>query len=502
MEKLKRKLFFWLLVLLFLVIAPTVVLRSIGYRFDTSRGIFVHSGAITLKTNPQTAQIYLNGKEDTSGKINRINNSYNLTGLLPKNYEITVTADGFQPWTKKTEVHSGVSSEFWNILLIRNEYEKTDYQLSEVNRFFISPKNKILAYAKNSESGLSVGVLDIQDSSVETTFSFPRWKLLDESHKENIEWSPEEDFLSIPVEQTESVTVSRASAKGPAVHEEKTTYAYFIADPNTQETFNLNQFLGLADLRDVRWDPKEKNYLFFLSQDSLYRANIKDASDLTKIAANVSAYELSQDYAYYTQSPNEIVYKTELNGKSERKQITENFPEIPSSPTDRLIVYDNERIAFIDKNKNLFLYNKGEHGTYFKKLGASIETIQFSNDGKKLLYAGANEISVYFLRDWKVQPVRAENESVNITRYSEPLKNIQWFKDYEHILFTTGAQIKIIELDPRDYRVCADVFKTNSADPFMVYNHAEEKLFFIDQNNNANNLYSIVFPEETTILGL
>ena len=252
----------------------------------------------------------------------------------------------------------------------------------------------------------------------------------------------------------------------------------------------------------MRWDPRDRDYLFFLLSNSLYRANIKEKDNLSLIAEDVSSYELSKTDVYFSRLTNQLVYKSSLDGKSDKYQITDNFPEVNSLLIDKLIIYDESRIAFLNSDKRLFIYNKGEHGNYFRKLSDNIEGMQFSNDGKKIIYWTKNEISVYFLRDWNVQPTRSENEIQGITRYSEELKNVQWFKDYEHIIFSSGAQIKIIELDSRDHRNTMDLPRLDIDNSFIVYNNSLEKLFFIDKGPASDNvLYSIIFPEKTSILG-
>lgn len=484
MEKLRRRIFFWTLVALFFVVAPAIIMNARGYRFDFSRGVFVHSGSIMLKINPQDFNSYVNGKLETSKKINRVNSSYTLTGFIPGNYEIAIGADGFQTWTKKTEVHSGLASEFWNILLVRKDYARAAFETQGLDNFFISPKDKNIALAKNTGEGIEMRILNIAGKTITGSFSFPASVFDDKTREENIEWSPDEDYLSVPVKITDE------------------KYNYFIANPADGSSFNLNLFLEKEEIRNVRWDPKDKNYLFFLSGNGLYRAGITDKNDLKLIAGNVSAFDLSKTGVYYTQSPNELIFKTSLDGAASPAQLTNNFPDASISPTKKLIIYDDDRIAFLSSDHKLFIYNKGERDTYFRKLGDNIQSLQFSDDGKKLLFAGDNEIFAYFLRDWSVQPERVENEIQSITRYSETLENIQWFKDYEHIIFSVGPYAKIIELDLRDHRNCMDILKTAGNEPRLTYNHSSERLFFIDKNGDSSDLYNIVFPEPGAFLGL
>jgi hypothetical protein len=497
MERFKRKLFFWSLVLIFFIITPTIVLQARGYRFDWHRGVFVYSGTISFKSNPQNITATLNGVVDETAKLNRINSSFNLSGLLPADYTLGISAPDFYPWNKKIDVHSGVSSEFWNIVLTRKDYTKTNYvQTSGIDKFFTSPKNRFIAFTTNSDQGLSVKELDLNSNLITRNYELNGWKLIAENKKENIEWSPEENYLSVPVEKNAPANFSSA--------ENVLSLAYYIIDrAQTQNSnLNLNTFLEKNNIRYVRWDPKEQGYLFFLEGDALFRANIKNSTDITKIADNVSAYDLSYNAVYFVQKSNNLVFMTSLDGKTEKTQITNNFPDANNPTIARVTVYDESRIAFLDQAKNIFIYNRGEHEEYFRSLGTQAEEMHFSNDGKKLLFYSNNEISVYYTRDWTVQPIRNENELSNITRYSESLKNTQWYKDYEHIIFSVGKYTKIIELDGRDHRNCLDLINTNLDSSFVIHSNGLEKLFFTDQKDGVVILKSITFPEPTPILGI
>ena len=487
----KRTLFFWVLTISFLITAPIIVLQAKGYRFDMKRGVFVYSGAITFKANPQSVNIKLNQKQTSSQKLNMLNNSYSLTDLMPGYYNIQISAPGFQSWKKRIAIHSGIASEFWNILLVRDHYSESHFNTPGVDRFFISPKNKFLAYNTSSNQGLTVRILDINSQKETAQFKFLDWFFNGKTTQENIEWSPNENYLSIPVK--------KKLLKKTSAIQSKNERDYFIVDLKQKNSFNLEKLFHKKEISHVRWDPVEKNYLFFLVKNTLYKANIQKADSLTIIAKHVSSYDLSKAGIYYSQNPNNLVFRIDLDGKSNLIQITNNFPENKDLTVNKLIVYDDSRIALLTKNKNLFIYNKTNSHNYFNKIGTNINSFQFSNDGKKLLFWSDNEINVYYLRNWNVQPIRHENEIQNITRYANKLSNVQWFKDYEHIIFSIGSQLKIIELDPRDHLNCFDMLTTKTKNPFVIYNGYLNKLYFMDTNNNINNLYFIIFPEKTTL---
>ena len=195
----KRFILFCLLLACFCIVAPIAILQAKGYRFDFGKGVFVYSGTVTIKSNPQDFNVLINGEIVESKKLNRINNSFNVGGLRPQNYEIRVEAPDFQSWTKKADVHSGIATEFWNVLLVRNNYEKTSYETPGIERFFTSPDNKFIAYNQTPSDSLKINVLNIKDSAIKNSFSVPEYRLMREENKENIEWSPRDSaFISVP----------------------------------------------------------------------------------------------------------------------------------------------------------------------------------------------------------------------------------------------------------------------------------------------------------------
>ncbi len=489
--KLSRTIFFWFLVTTFIIIAPVVVMHARGYRFDFSRGVFVYSGTITFKTNPSNVDVFLNKELNESERLNRINSSFNLTGLLPRKYDLEIAAQGFQSWRKSLDVHSGISTEFWNVVLVKNAYETETYNTTGVDNFFTSPRNKFLAYTQNKDTGLAVSILNIENNIQEISFLFPEKKFIYSWEKENIEWLPSDSSLiSIPAYSLENSEENLQNKK------------YFIADIATGYYFELNQFLDLDEIKDVRWDPKDKNFLFFINENKLFRANIKNKEDFQLLAEDVSTFDISGDKIFYTQLSNNLIYEIGIGNGLSKKQITLNFPENNPEPISKIIAYDEDRIALIDNQENMFILNQTENDRYFKKMGDNIKGLHFSDDGKKLLFWSNNEISVYFLRDWEVQPIRQENDLINITRYFEKVSNVQWYKDYEHIIFNVGKYPKFVELDSRDNRNSMDFPPTQIDNPFIIYNSFLEKMFFTDQKDNQKYLHSFDFPEENTILGL
>lgn len=482
-----KKIFFWTLVCLFFITSTLIISYAFGYRYSLDRGIFVHAGSVTLKTTPQNVDVYINGIFMPSKILNRLNNSYHIGGIKPgNNYLIEIKSPGYSTWSKRMSIHSGVSTEFWNIILTKNNYTQTDYNTPQIGRFFISPRKNLVALTQQEQQNFSVKVLDTSDDQNITTDTvfFANDLVFTNDEKENIEWSPQAHRLIVPVIK-------------------ENLKRYFIVDIKTKETFDLKDIVEKENVSHVRWDPDTKNALFYIWENTLYRVDLDAPEEKKEIAQNVGSYDLSSDGLFYFQLPSGIVYRTNFTGSSTPEQITTSAPFDMSDDSYQIITYDRDRITFINKSGRLYIFNKGKKDTYFNELSNNSLASQFSDDGKKLLFWNDKEISTYYIRDWEVQPVRVENETISVTRFSQTIKNVQWARDYEHAIFSTGNKLKIIEIDYRDNSNLMDIMTFNNDDAKAFGNFSDGRIYYIDDNEKKEKtLKSMEFPEKTSFLGL
>lgn len=112
MTKRTRKIILLLAILFFILITPTTLFYAWGYSFDWQTKKPVLTGGIYLKSIPKRAQVYLNDKpqEQTTPIF--------IKRLLPKEYQIRVTKQGYHSWQKTLRVESKIVTEAKNILLI------------------------------------------------------------------------------------------------------------------------------------------------------------------------------------------------------------------------------------------------------------------------------------------------------------------------------------------------------------------------------------------------
>ena len=417
-SQISKTIFFWTLVVLFWLTAAIIIGYAFGYRFNPQKGIFIYGGAVTIKTTPQEVDVYLDGILMPSKSFNRLNNSYHINGIYPGNYLLEVKAPNYQTWSKKISVHSGISTEFWNVTLTQNSYAREDFESPGIQKFFISPRKNLAAFSQQIENDFMVKIFDPGTLEINQVF-LANDHVFTNDNKENIEWSPQAHRIIIPSIKNEN--------------EEKN---YFIVTLDTAETVSLKEITNDNNLTHARWDPKNKNVMFYMSDDNLYRIDLDAPQEKKIVASHIASYDLTPKALFYFQLPEGIVYQTSFDGTDSPLQVTTSAPEKMDDNSYQIIVYDEDRIVFLNKNNTLFIYNKGLDGTYFRELSNDALGSQFSDDGKKLLFWNNHEISTYFVRKWEVQPIRNENELMPITKFSDQIENVQWTRDYEHVLFT------------------------------------------------------------------
>lgn len=481
MKKHFRRVIFIVFVCSFFATAGSVTLYTLGYRYSMERGVFIYTGSVTIQANPETVAISVDNAP-AKADINQLNGSYHIAGLEPGEHTVEISAEGFNPWAKKFIVNSGISTEFWNIMLTRKEYPEASYATLPVYKVFPSPKSTLLAYVSTPDSkGFSVNTLDTETDTTTPVFS-TQDSSFDRNAKENIEWSIDADYISIPTESDGKKN-------------------YFIVNSDTKDSVGLHDASGLDDLRMVRWDSSRNTFLLALSGNTLYEIDIANPSDKKALAQNVQSYDISGNDLYILEtSPSDIVYKTSITNLDAHIQITTLPAEDAQDDRFSVIAYDENRIMLINYfTGKLIVYNKNDTDIRTFRLDSNAKGAQFSDDGKKLLYWTDREMFVYFTRNWETQPLRDAGSSLTIGRLSQAIDNVHWAKDYEHVTFSVGNDIKLMELDNRGEKSIMDIISLPNRPTQILSNFAEDMLFYTVEGASSDRqiLRSIDFPEKT-----
>ncbi len=179
------------------------------------------------------------------------------------------------------------------------------------------------------------------------------------------------------------------------------------------------------------------------------------------------------DDVFYVRKPGYILYRTDSTN-SFQEQIS--LTSLPSGQEYEIFTSLNGKISVLSEKEQLYLLNPETKS--FDLIDENVQGVQFSDDNKKLLYFTPREIWVYYLENVFSQPNKKAGQKELITRLSQKIKQALWYPETnEHIIFTVGQTVKIIELDDRDYRNTYDLFELSVNQ--MIYRQTEKKLYFV-----------------------
>lgn len=580
MTTIQRRLYLLVFVILFFLTAPVIVLFAQGYRFDSVNNIFVHSGSVTIKSVPRDIEIFVDGKERKKSSLSIINGSYTINGIRPGVHTITCKKEGYTTWSKTVNVHSGISTEFWNILLFPlKSLEGKNFAVENVTQFFLSPRNnnEVVIFSEKDEKR-TVSLLNTTDNSLIIIYETSEFTFLPQEEKENVEWSSDNKSILIPFmspegektfviaqiarENLEEIVVlndffqtdtktaketevndlakksstpeatatvetkvttevvtkkesSEANTTTPTT-KTKTIETSTSTDPNknieaTNEALlsaeNIN--LGKFQFKQVRWMfNKNKELVVLTKNHELIYINIEKPDERILLDTEVGGFDFAGNRIYYFHLTDNSIWEIKNNDIGTRKQIASLLTITDKDSFVKMITYDQYRITILTPDKKLFLFNheKEEGEISIKELANGIEDVQFSDDGKKLLYWSKNEIWYTMLRDWEVQPIREKGDKALITRSSTPIYNVQWIEDYENILFTIGDTVKSSGIDVRDHIEIVNVQKNENTlnDRDIIYDKDTQILYRKDSfiENQSATFHSSKLIDRGGFLGL
>ncbi len=138
-----RKIILYASLISFFALAVPVLMYAAGYVFDWKEKELVATGGFYLTSSPKKAEVFINGKKEakTPALIKR---------LLPKEYQIEISKEGFHSWKKSLKIESSLVTEARDIFLVPQEPTfalvknnlTPNFSLNE----FINPQEKNIFY--------------------------------------------------------------------------------------------------------------------------------------------------------------------------------------------------------------------------------------------------------------------------------------------------------------------------------------------------------------------
>lgn len=104
----RRRIYFRLLLLVFVVVVSFLFLYATGYRFESVTGL-TKTGGIYVGAEESGTEIYLDG--ELVHEIGTFRRAFFIQDLKPRMYTVTVSKAGYHPWGKTLPVYEHIVTE-------------------------------------------------------------------------------------------------------------------------------------------------------------------------------------------------------------------------------------------------------------------------------------------------------------------------------------------------------------------------------------------------------
>ncbi|MFA5173330.1 MAG: PEGA domain-containing protein [Candidatus Paceibacterota bacterium] len=350
MTRKARRLLFYFLFAAFLLIGTLVVFYSMGWRVDFDDFTLKQTGGIFIKSKPREIGIEIDGKAVEQRKWLLVSGTL-IKNLLPKTYEVKISKDGFRDWKNEIPVTAKTVSEINDTVLLPKDFIFETAASSTKNFWVEEGKlvtlNKKLGYKENSFSGSKfIGFLGNDKKAITYDEKQKAYILNNLEKKTTSNLSlifsnlRKKDSAIKDRSAIERVITREGNEEEVAVISKEAIYSMNIVKP---EIIQLEKKTGgLADIGSERFlllGAGEKITLFDLtSKEKVYQKSIEGET-----AKRVEMNEI-QNAGVLMESGNLFYIKG-----TEIKQIAEGVSVFALNQKDR--------IAFIDKDKKIKIYN-------------------------------------------------------------------------------------------------------------------------------------------------
>ncbi|MEW6101884.1 MAG: PEGA domain-containing protein [Candidatus Omnitrophota bacterium] len=135
-----RALLFYCGLLIFIISLPLVLSYALGYKFDSRRLRFVRVGLISLKTEPEGAEVYFRGR------LLNGTTPLSINELLPGKYPVEVHLKDYYPWKAEVTVEAGRVSSFERILLFPLKPQIKQLNSGNISSFYVDKEKEGVYY--------------------------------------------------------------------------------------------------------------------------------------------------------------------------------------------------------------------------------------------------------------------------------------------------------------------------------------------------------------------
>lgn len=403
-----RRLIFYSLIAIFIVLAFIIIPYSNGWIFDFKTFTFAKLGGLYLETDPIDAQIVVDGLQ-MQIKPGFLKSGILIANLFPKTYHVSVTKQDYQSWSRDVVVKSSLVTQIHPIVLLPEKLQM-DVVAKNVKNIFLNSQD--IAW-QDTNNSLKVNGNNIRGGQF-------------------VSWLGDNKFV---------LTI------------DKPTGNYFAVNVNDDTALNINLILkNLKDQKSIN-DTSKINKIIPYSSDG-NKIVLESGKYLYLLDFNKPSIDIIKNGAYdplvagngkvfFSDSKN--LYSYDLNLKSNSIIAQKGAISAEISP-------NNQFLAFSAENK-LFLFDQTESQIKLIELANDPAYFKFSPDSKKLAVVSKNSwwINIYFIGDdselFGKKPMDLSSFEVGTLDTDLP---ISWYNNSSYMFLKYSNSLDLLEIDDKN----------------------------------------------------
>lgn len=258
-----RKIVFYFLVVLYLILTPYTILYALGYIFNPTQVGLLKTGLISITSFPAGATVFVHQKKFSERTPTAVRD------LLPGRYRIRLFAKGYEPWEKEVSVASERATRLEPVLLLSRKPEEEVISLHSFQNFMPGILDGKI-YAWEDKHLRSLQKIDL---FFKKEIPVGRSLTRDDSAKmTGLYYRPKSTLALLEIE-------------------EKGDRGFWILGLGREKKMaqGLSQHLRPEKGR-VRWDPKDPDQIYFLQDGNVSSMDIRRGALYPNIATEVMGF--------------------------------------------------------------------------------------------------------------------------------------------------------------------------------------------------------------------
>jgi len=464
-----RRILYSFFVILFLVIAPPLVLYTAGYRYDFEYKRLVETGSLVVRSDPEDALIFLNGElleERTPTIINTI---------LPGKINLLIEKEGYLPWEKEIEIYPHTAAFEEDIKLYPKTGPKSIVR-EKVAEYWWNYKQNKIAYITEDKKLRLYNLLSQKDVLIAN---------LDEKILTEFAFSPHDDQFFFGRQQGQNTE-------------------YFIVDANfLDKVISLNKIMP-QNMESMQWDPHTPNTIYTLSDGSLYRIPYLLQTTRLIFKKSVKTYLIEKERILLIKKTADDEFDALWITLSD-PSVIHLLPLVSASKYDEFVSTNSHRIALINnKTKQLTIVDPSIKKSAIEEAVITIQSVSqslWSYDGKILIYTdGYGIYKRSFTTPITVIPQRSSSKL--IVKYSQPIHAICWADNESRIFYTVHDTLRVVGI-AQSSQTRSTILLNSSPTKIITASDAQIVSFITPDNilsalplSIENNRRSFLFSDE------